>query len=99
MLAWVTQHMWTSYRLWVATWGGWRYLGVRCAQGHGIKGVHEARFGVRFTPALAAKVPCIRHARLLGRRPRRSWNVGFCRGGGGGGGPNKRSQVHFPIAR
>ena len=51
------------------SWGGWRYLGVRCAQGHEVKGLHEARLGVRFTPALAAKVPCIRHATYLAAAP------------------------------
>ena len=79
------------------SWGGWRYLGVRCVQGHTLKGLREERFGVRFTPALAARVPCVRHATYLASIPSILEHGLLPGGGGGGGNARKRNQVHFAI--
>ena len=61
------------------SWGNWRYLGIRCVQGHTLWGLHPERFGVSFTPAMAARAPCVRHATYLAAVPS-ICNVGYCRG-------------------
>ena len=75
------------------SWGNWRYLGIRCVQGHTLRGLHPERFGVKFTPAMAARAPCVRHATYLAAVPS-ILQSGLLPGGGN---TRKRNQVHFAI--